>query len=299
MYYSSNIFFLVLDKGEETGQQEECHLNGESDEVELKEENRDALDSKEKHTEELVDGPVENGDVGSNQCLDKSTDDISNDKPSKQGSGTWVSRFLGNKKGASKISNHGENIPALEEESPSDPTELELVEQNDIMGEEETETSIDNELSDSQAGLDVHSSNGELSTIPEGKEEEEEEFQHDLEVLDNVEKPKKKSFGFSSFLTKFGVVSAAVKTSNDEKLVVEDENSSRVDNDIEMSEEENVSTIPSVNGDDQEEDIPPNPIQQYVFGWDEENAANKNNNTGQKNGQNSFQNNPAVSVPVA
>ena len=257
------------------------------------------MDSKEKHTEELVDGPVENGDVESNQCLDKSTDDISNDKPSKQGSGTWVSRFLGNKKGASKISNHGEDIPALEEESSSDLTQLELVEQIDIMGEEETEISIDNELSDSQAGLDVHSSNGELSTIPEGKEEEEEEFQHGLEVLDNVEKPKKKSFGFSSFLTKFGVVSAAVKTSNDEKLVVEDENSSHVDNDIEMSEEENVSTIPSVNGDDQEEPIPPNPIQQYVFGWDEENAANKNNNTGQKNGQNSFQNNPAVSVPVA
>ena len=115
------------------------------------------------------------------------------------------------------------------------------------MGEEETETSIDNELSDSQGGLDVHSSNGELSTIPEGKEEEEEEFQHDLEVLDNVEKPKKKSFGFSSFLTKFGVVSAAVKTSNEEKLVVADENSSHVDNDIEMSEEENVSTIPSIN----------------------------------------------------
>ena len=203
------------------------------------------------------------------------------------------------------------NAATVAAEVNTDKAEEEIKEQCDNGMDVENNEENSTILVESHVDNEEMAQHGELDTIPEAKEEEEEQQEDDKENIEgnekqqedakeNIEgneKSKKKGFGFSSFLTKFGVVSAAVKPTNqakpvEENAVIQEDASEVVDKDIDMSED-NGSTVPSVTGDDQ--DRTPNPIQQYVFGWDEDDA-NKNNNA---NEQNQFQDHPAVSVPVA
>ena len=136
---------------------------------------------------------------------------------------------------------------------------------------------------------------GELSTIPEGKEEEEHQEEESTQEPEVADKPKKKTFGFSSFLTKFGVVSTASKQFNQGKSAEGEttmEGSSQPEEKDADPSEENGDISPSVNGEEQ--NGAPNPVQQYVFGWDEDDVAKNNNSNDHK-----FQDNPSVSVPVA
>ena len=213
----------------------------------------------------------------------QSAGDRTNGKSTSERNSTWVSRFLGNKK--TKSAN--DTPTAIDEEVSSEhlTDEIEHQDANEI-GVEDTST-----FNGSEVGMELISQHGELSTIPEAKEEEEEQQDEDPTAEDDKGK-KKKSSGFS-FWNKFGLASTAVKQPNQTKCEDANGTSQTDDKDIEGGEE-NFTAKQTINGD---ANIKPNPIQQYVFGWDEDDT-NKNN-THVENDRTQFQDNSSVTVPVA
>ena len=144
---------------------------------------------------------------------------------------------------------------------------------------------------------------GELTTIPEWQEDEEQPKDSDevkessidtasSDVSEDKEKPKKKGFGF--FLSKFRAVSTAVEPTDQSQSLSDKAGI--------------VSTSPQTNEDTEPQNIEgsvetdeattSNPIQQYVFGWDEQ-SINPNNDSAATNEPNQFQDKSAVTVPVA
>lgn len=236
---------------------------------------------------------IEHTDSVSN--IDESEEYTSNEKPVKEG--TWVSRFLGNKKSSSKPEKETTNAVEVNDDKTEENgfAYSETIQSSDA---HEGNDEIRLENSDESRENEDAVSYGELSTIPEGKEEEEAQEEETTKDTDVPDKAKKKGLGFSSFLTKFGIVSSATKQFNEGKHVKEEsgvdnndgqENIKKDANETDESEKDSSS----VNGEDQNGS--PNPVQQYVFGWDEDEASkNRNSNDHKK-----FQETPPVSVPVA
>ena len=280
----------TFDQINENGNVEKREMPSEVDGEPTKTEEEDTNNSPSDGSQVEESEEINHTDSVSN--IDESEEHTSNEKPVKEG--TWVSRFLGNKKSSTQPENDPSSVAPTEDHVETNGVDSsETIPSSDI-DEDNDETQLENS-DESHEGEDVVSY-GELSTIPEGKEDEEAQEEEKPQEDDIPEKPKKKGFGFSSFLTKF-VVSSPSKQSNQAKLAeeesgVEDEQPSSEEKEANASEEtENNSS--TVNGDDQ--NGTPNPVQQYVFGWDEDEAS-KNSNA---NDHKKFQDSPPVSVPVA
>ena len=276
-----------LDKTEENDTGEE--LDGEN--VKTEEENNHMLENDGSRADESEE--IEHTDSVSN--IDESEEYTSNEKPVKEG--TWVSRFLGNKKSSSKPEKEATNAAQINDDK-TDENEFahsEVIQSSDAH-EDKDERRLENS-DESRENEDVVSY-GELSTIPEGKEEEEAQEEETAQDTDVPDKAKKKGLGFSSFLTKFGIVSAATKQLNEGKHVKEeagvDSNDGQENDKMDAYErDESEKDSSSVNVEDQNGSA--NPVQQYVFGWDEDEASkNRTSNDHKK-----FQETPPVSVPVA
>ena len=279
-----------LDKSEENDRREE--FDGEN--VKTEEENHHLRENDVSRAEESEE--IEHTDSVSN--IDESEEYTSNEKPVKEG--TWVSRFLGNKKSSSKAEKETRNAVEVNDDKTEENgfANSETIQSSDAR-EDNDERRLENS-DESRENEDVVSY-GELSTIPEGKEEEEAQEEETTKDTDVPDKTKKKASGFSSFLTKFGIVSSATKQFNEGKHVKEEsgvdnnhpgdgqENNKKDANETDESEKDSSS----VNGEDQNGSA--NPVQQYVFGWDEDEASkNRTSNDHKK-----FQETPPVSVPVA
>ena len=235
-------------------------------------------------------------------------EDASPDQSAKAGNDTWVSRFLGNKKSQPKPTTNGIVVSSTVSEGLA-PTTLKADEELSSTGHVENVPEHDKPVADMINNPSFASpemllaQHGELTTIPEGQEDEEQPKESDdgkdssidtatSDVSEDKEKPKKKGFGF--FLSKFRAVSTAVEPTDQSKSLPE--------------EDAIVATSPQMNEDTEPQDIEgsvgideattSNPIQQYVFGWDEQ-SVNKNNDSAPINEQNQFQDKPAVTVPVA
>ena len=219
-----------------------------------------------------------------------------------------MSRFLGNKKSQSKPTTNGIVVSSSVSEGVAQTT-LETDAEHSSTGHEEDVPEPDEPIGEMINNPSFASpemllaQHGELTTIPEGQEDEEQPKESDegkdnnidsttSDVSEDKEKPKKKGFGF--FLSKFRAVSTAIEPTDQSKPLPE--------------EDAIVETAPQTNEDTEPQDIEgsvemdeattSNPIQQYVFGWDEQ-SVNKNNDSAPTNEPNQFQDKSAVTVPVA
>ena len=275
------------DKTEDNETKEQC--DGEN--VKTEEENNQLLENDGSRAEELEE--IEHTDSVSN--IDESEEYTSNERPVKEG--TWVSRFLGNKKSSSKPEKETTNVVKVNDDTTEENGFAHAEANKSYDAHEDIDERRLENSDESRENEDVVSY-GELSTIPEGKEEEEAQEEETTPDNDVPDKAKKKGLGFSSFLTKFGIVSAATKQFNEGKHVKEesgvDNNDGQENNKKDANEtDESEKDSSSVNGEDQNGSA--NPVQQYVFGWDEDEASkNRTSNDHKK-----FQETPPVSVPVA
>jgi hypothetical protein len=287
LFFNGNLL-IIVDKAE-TLDTEDVKVDG-SDELDDGNEEGSHCDSNNETEPEII--PEKSDKEASSSTIDEYPENTSNEKPAKEG--TWVSRFLGNKKSPSKTGDETNSATAEDVEVTDDQSEVEFEEHNNTELEDENGSCGILVEDESHATGELISPHGELDTIPEAQEDEEHQQEDMTEAEEEKEKPKKKGFGFSSFLTKFGVVSAATKPTNQEKSKneVSLETPSPVDDIDNNGVEENLSATPNANGN--EHDKTSDPIQQYVFGWDEDNSS-KN----KRNEQTTFQDKSAVSVPVA